>query len=851
MKAEKIQFQDSYRPDTAVVTDERTLKIGSPWTPQRPEARGKFFYVGSSKLYARGVTYGTFRPRADGIEYPEPEIIEKDFTAISANRFNAIRTYTPPPRSILDAARAHGLYVLLGLPWEQHVTFLDDKKRAKEIQTRLRNAVHQCAGHPAILAYAIGNEIPAPIVRWLGHRRVEAYLEQLYYEAKTADPEGLVTYVNFPTTEYLHLPFLDFLTFNVYLESQDRLQAYIARLQNLAGDRPLVMSEVGIDSLRHGEEKQANVLDWQLRTAFAPGCAGAFVFSWTDEWHRGGADVEDWAFGVTTRDRRPKPALSAVRQAFSELPFPKNLRWPKISVIVCTFNGRRTLWECLDGLLRLDYANYEVIVVNDGSTDGTEKIAAQYGFRLITTENRGLAAARNTGLQAATGEIVAYIDDDASPDPHWLSYLAATVMNTNHVGVGGPNISPPEDSAIAQCVSQSPGNPVHILLSDSEAEHIPGCNMAFRKSALEAIGGFDTRFRIAGDDVDACWQLQKQGGSLGFNPGAMVWHHRRNSIRTYWKQQHNYGKAEAFLAEKWPEKYNVADHLTWAGRIYGNGHQYRAWSRGRIYQGVWGTAPFQSIYQSPASALESWLSMPEWYLLVAALIPICALGFIWSPLLYAFPFLFFALAAPVLQAILSASRVNFSKTQYSFLSRFKRRSLTAFLHVVQPLARLTGRLRAGLTLWRPRLFGFSPPWPRKIALWSEHWRAPAERLSSLESALRKAGAYVRRGGEYDKWDLQVRAGLFGSARVLMAVEEHGSGKQFVRFRVWPSCSLAGFLPTVFFGSLSLAAATEHAWAAFGILGITTIALGWRFIKGCGSPIATVLRVVKQASQDRA
>src|SRR5262249_22209688 len=153
----------------------------------------------------------------------------------------------------------------------------------------------------------------------------------------------------------------------------------------------------------------------------------------------------------------------------------------------------------------------------------------------------------NTGLTAATGEIVAYIDDDAYPDPHWLHYLANTFLNTKHVGIGGPNIAPPSDGPIAECVAHSPGNPVHILLSDTEAEHIPGCNMAFRKSALEAIDGFDPQFRIAGDDVDVCWRLQEKGWTLGYSPGAMVWHHRRNSIRAYWKQQRNYGKAESFL----------------------------------------------------------------------------------------------------------------------------------------------------------------------------------------------------------------------------------------------------------------------------------------------------------------
>jgi len=76
-----------------------------------------------------------------------------------------------------------------------------------------------------------------------------------------------------------------------------------------------------------------------------------------------------------------------------------------------------------------------------------------------------------------------------------------------------------------------------VLLTDREAEHIPGCNMAYRKSALLEIGGFDERFRIAGDDVDACWSLQKLNWKLGFSPAAVVWHHRRNSVRTYLKQQ--------------------------------------------------------------------------------------------------------------------------------------------------------------------------------------------------------------------------------------------------------------------------------------------------------------------------
>lgn len=76
----------------------------------------------------------------------------------------------------------------------------------------------------------------------------------------------------------------------------------MARLHNLSGDKPLVMAEIGLDSLRNGEEKQAETLAWQIRSVFSSGCAGAFIFAWTDEWWRGGSEIEDWDFGLTTRE---------------------------------------------------------------------------------------------------------------------------------------------------------------------------------------------------------------------------------------------------------------------------------------------------------------------------------------------------------------------------------------------------------------------------------------------------------------------------------------------------------------------------------------------------------------------
>jgi GT2 family glycosyltransferase len=811
----------------------------------RPRVAGKFIFIENEKFWVRGVTYGTFRPGPDGREAFDPETVERDFTLMAANGLNAVRSYTVPPRWLLDAAMRHGLRVMVGIPWEQHIAFLDDAARCRSIEARVRAAVRSLKGHPAVLFYAIGNEIPAPIARWHGAQKIERFIRRLYRAAKSVDPEALVTYVNYPTTEYLNLPFLDLVCFNVYLESKERLEKYLARVHNLAGDRPVILAEIGLDSRRNGEFAQAVSLDWQIRMAFASGCAGAFVFAWTDEWHRGGYDIDDWDFGLTTRDRQPKPALKTARKAFGETPFPARMNWPRVSVVVCSYNGARTIRDCLDGLMRLSYPNFEVIVVNDGSTDATGEIAAGYGFRVISTDNQGLSNARNLGCQAAAGEIVAYLDDDAYPDPHWLTYLASAFLTTDYAGIGGPNVPPSGNGLVADCIAHAPGGPVHVLVSDVEAEHIPGCNMAFRKSALEEIGGFDPRFRSAGDDVDVCWRLQKRGYKLGFTPSAMVWHHRRNSFIAYWKQQVGYGKAEALLERKWPEKYNAAGHLTWGGRVYGNGHTHALGRRWRIYYGAWGGALFQSRYDTPPGLLPSLPLMPEWYLVILALAWLSGLGFFWEPLLIFLPLLIAAAAAPIAQAILSGARAQISGARGRF-ERFFMRSITAWLHLQQPLARLFGRIRYDLTPWRKRgVQGTALPVRRSLSLWSETWKASANRLAAVEKTLRSSGASVVCGGDFDDWDIEVRDGVFAAVRMRLAPEEHGGGKQLVRFLTTPIFSKEVVFLTIGLLGISVGAAFAHAWIASGAIAIVVGILCTRIFQDSASAMWAVVDSLKR------
>ncbi|GAB4448201.1 MAG: hypothetical protein OHK0015_52760 [Chloroflexi bacterium OHK40] len=813
-----------------------------PHPGQRPHARGPFLWASDEKLFVRGVTYGTFQPNAAGEEFHDRQQVERDFALMAAHGINTVRTYTPPPRWLLDVASANGLWVMVGLPWTQHVTFLDSRRPVQAIVEAVRRGARACAGHPAVLCYSIGNEIPAGIVRWYGPRRIERFLKRLYTIVKAEDPAGLVTYVNYPTTEYLRLPFLDLVAFNVYLEQPEAFERYLARLQHVVGERPLLLAELGLDSRRNGVEAQADALNWQIRSAFAAGCAGTIVFAWTDEWYRGGQPIEDWDFGLTDRRRRPKPALFAVAEAFAEVPFPADMAWPFISVVICSHNGARTLNDSLRALARLHYPCYEVIVVDDGSSDATATIASSYNVRLISVPQGGLSQARNLGLFAAHGEIVAYLDDDAYPDPDWLRYLASAFLRSRHVGIGGPNLAPPDDGPVAACVANAPGGPVHIMLSDTEAEHIPGCNMAFRREQLLAIGGFDRRFRTAGDDVDICWRLQYQGWTLGFSPGALVWHHRRDSIRAYWRQQCGYGKAEALLEQKWPAKYNPAGHAIWAGRIYGAGQVRTISLHERIFYGVWGSALFQSIYQRTPGPVGSLPLMPEWYLIILATLGLGVLGTVlWPPLTVLLVVAALALTLTLGQALRSAQQATFAEPPPSRRAALWRYGLTVLLYLIQPAARLHGRLRNGLSLWRWHgLRHLGRPWRRHEALWSEQWQAPEAWLEAVEQDLLARGDRVRRGSEYDRWDLDVPGGVFGTGRLLLAIEEHGGGKQLLRWSVWARWARVTWLLLVPLSSFTIAAALDEAWLAAAKLGALTLLVALRASYECAVG-ATILR----------
>jgi GT2 family glycosyltransferase len=799
-----------------------------------PRLGGKFIEVGGQRFFVKGVTYGTFAPDSDGRQFPPPARIAGDFARMASAGINTVRTYTPPTEALLDLAAEHRLRVMTGLAWPQHIAFLDDRPLVREIRREAVETVCRLAGHPAALLFALGNEIPAGIVRWHGTRRIERFLSELYDEVKAAAPGALLTYVNYPPTEYLDLDTFDVCAFNVYLHREEALRAYLARLQHLAGARPLLLAEAGGDSIREGQEGQAAITGMQLRAAFAEGACGAIAYAWTDEWWRGGHAVRDWAFGLVDEARQPKPALDVVSQIYADAPFPPHdrLSWPRVSVVVCAYDAADTIGSCLASLSRLNYPDYEVIVVNDGSRDATSEIARRHEHvRVIETPNGGLSVARNVGLAEATGSIVAYTDADVKVDPDWLTYLVQPILAGGVCGAGGPNEVPADDPWIAQAVARAPGGPTHVMLDDRIAEHVPGCNMAFDRDALLAVGGFNPVYVRAGDDVDICWRLQARGQRIGFAPSALVWHQRRNSVSAYWRQQVGYGEGEAWLEAHHPEKF-LAGRPLWQGRIYSPLPFLRSSTGRRVNSGVWGTAAFPSVYMPP---LPNWHFVPHSPVWLAASLVLLVAGVIGLITDTGAPWLLLTAGlagcgATAGRCLLFGWRSDLRNvppvgTLSAARSRVAYRLLIAWLHLIQPLARLRGRLR-GLSEPQP----LAPqhvtrhPWKAPVfalrdasasarlllggtvdrICWSESRLSHTMLMSELVGVLRAARPAplvdVDEGWRADR-DFSLAIGRWGWLRVQTVLEDHEKGRSLFRVRARLQPSVAGALQGLFLVAL--------------------------------------------------
>jgi hypothetical protein len=329
------------------------------------------------------------------------------------------------------------------------------------------------------------------------------------------------------------------------------------------------------------------------------------------------------------------------------------------------------------------------------------------------------------------------------------------------------------------------------MLTDRQAEHIPGCNMAFYKSAVEDVGGFDPIFRQAGDDVDLCWRLQQAGHKIGFSPAGFVWHFRRSRLKDYLKQQYGYGEAEALLVRKHPEYFNFLGGSIWRGRIYTASKFGVLVRRSIIYRGLFGSAGFQSLYASAPAATLMLCTTLEYHLLIT--LPLWLLSLTFH---YLLPLAITSLAISLGVCIAAGAQAELPKNKRHWWSR----PLVAMLFFLQPIVRGWARYRGRLV---------PPPTPVTAAQQSldsmalRHGNEPlgetrywaGQRINRLDFAadilhrLDKLGWPNKADIGWSDYDMEIYGSRWTNLQLTTVAEDHPPGKQLIRCRLTAHWSL--------------------------------------------------------------
>lgn len=224
---------------------------------------------------------------------------------------------------------------------------------------------------------------------------------------------------------------------------------------------------------------------------------------------------------------------------------------PTFSVVIGVYNGADMIGNCLESLLHQNYPSdaYEIIVVENGSTDNTTEVVKRYPVRLYNNPERGLAPARNFGLARSEADVIATTDADCIAHPNWLAELAKPYADPQVGGVGGAILARDHDQRdLIELFSDEHAPLVNYISGDHEfLPHFCGANASFRRHLLNQIGGFNTRM-LTGEDIDVSWRIQLETGTrLHYAPEAIIYHHHRTTRQGLARLYRHYGFGEILL----------------------------------------------------------------------------------------------------------------------------------------------------------------------------------------------------------------------------------------------------------------------------------------------------------------
>ena len=257
---------------------------------------------------------------------------------------------------------------------------------------------------------------------------------------------------------------------------------------------------------------------------------------------------------------------------------------PLVTVIVPARNAADTLGDCLAALLAVDYPaeRCEIVVVDNGSSDGTAALARSRAVRCIHEPRRGSAHARNAGVAAARGELLVFTDADCLPSTGWLRAIAERFRDPEVGAVAGEILPYPPRTATERHAARIRHLSPRRYLSRPILPFAVTANLAFRREVLQRVGPFDHRSPHGGESTDICTRFFRATElQLVPEPRAVVLHRHRSTLRGFLRQQWGYGRGHAFLYRKY------ADEAPWGWR-----QTARAWTDvGRSLALVARTAP--------------------------------------------------------------------------------------------------------------------------------------------------------------------------------------------------------------------------------------------------------------------
>ncbi len=699
----------------------------------------------------------------------------------------------------------------------------------RAVEEKIGARVRALNGRPGLVGYLVDCPLTQDFLRAHGLERIRRRLRRIIAAIKQPDSDRVVAIKHRPATRAISLPEEDLIYSVIPPLSLMELREYVVGLHNLAQARPIVIEF----------ELPSDDPDEMVACAFGLGAGGVVA---------------------PAARPMPRPDLLSLKTLSADelMPFlslngtcpPQAQRTPMVSVVICAYNAERTMRACLESLRNLDYPRYEVVIVDDGSGDMTAQIAMDFPeFRLIRQPNKGLSVARNVGMHAALGDLIAYTDSDCVVDPHWLSFMVRAIVEGGFDGCGGPNYAPHEDGRIEGCVAASPGAPCHVLTGEDSAEHLAGCNMIFAKSALLAVDGFDPQFTSAGDDVDICWRMLEAGYKLGFCPSAFVWHFRRNTVKAYYGQQRGYGRAEAMLYAKYPERFNALGQIRWSGMIPGLAGTLPG---GGVKRVLWGAArpALQTVYEPVLGLLNFLPQTLEWNVAGAAIL-LAAIAGGFSPI----PALAMLALGP-LWAAYYAWQAPLEKCHWGLGSRMIVSWLAYSGPIVRAVTRYKLRFRATMgagsfdhpaVRQRPQVD--LPRRSIRLSYWNEAYIARDVLLDRLRKLLARTGCLTITDRGWNDFDLEVRPGPLVRIEVKTADEEHGGMrlKSLVMLRVRTS-AFTRLLTVAGIAGAAGATLMTMDRLAFVIGSLTIAAAAVAISEGCDS-LKRAYRAVEQCAAE--